>query len=129
MTSKMEDNLKNGRQPKKLEQQPPRPNKSRDPRDRRSQPQSHIWCHILVRWDLFFGACHFSSFKTVHLAKKFRKTQSKLSSFVFLTHLHVVFFYLTATKNTSFFGFVTKFVKFYVVDHAFLVPHFDSQKT
>ena len=37
-------------------------------RDRCAVTQRHLRWHILVIWDLFFGACHFCSFETVDLA-------------------------------------------------------------
>ena len=37
-------------------------------RERCAVTQRHLRWHILVIWDLFFGACHFCSFETVDLA-------------------------------------------------------------
>ena len=44
---------------------PPRPLKTRDRRDRGSCQEGWSLCQIVVSWDLFFGPCHFCSFKTV----------------------------------------------------------------
>ena len=45
-----------------------RPLKTRDRRDRRSCQEGWCLCQIVASWDLFFGACHFCSMKTVDLA-------------------------------------------------------------
>ena len=45
-----------------------RPLKTRDRRDRRSWQEGWCLCQIVASWDLFFGACHFCSMKTVDLA-------------------------------------------------------------
>ena len=47
---------------------PIRPLKTRDRRDRRSCQEGWCLCQIVASWDLFFGACHFCSMKTVDLA-------------------------------------------------------------
>ena len=93
-------------------------------RDRWSQPHGHFWCHILVSWDLFFGQCHFWSLKTVDLATILGKHNQNWQVLVFLTVLCIVLgFVAKLCRESRCFG-----VKFYVANHAVLVPHFDPPK-
>ena len=87
-------------------------------RERCSQPHRHFWCHILVSWDLFFGQCHFWSLKTVDLATIFGKHNQNWQVLVFLPLLCFVFWLWCCICD-----------KFYIANHAVLVPHFTPAKS
>ena len=87
-------------------------------RDRCSQPHRHFWCHILVSWDLFFGQCHFWSLKTVDLATIFGKHNQNWQVLVFLPLLCFVLGLWCCICD-----------KFYIANHAVLVPHFTPAKS
>ena len=59
-----------------------RPLKTRDRRDRGSCQEGWCLCQIVVSWDLFFGACHFCSMKTVDLATSYLFSLSALTAFI-----------------------------------------------
>ena len=59
-----------------------RPLKTCDRCDRRSCQEGWSLCQIVVSWDLFFGACHFCSMKTVDLATSYLFSLSALTAFI-----------------------------------------------
>ena len=59
-----------------------RPLKTCDRCDRRSCQEGWCLCQIVVSWDLFFGACHFCSMKTVDLATSYLFSLSALTAFI-----------------------------------------------
>ena len=79
--------------------------KSCDPCDPGSVTQRHLRWHILVIWDLFFGACHFCSFETVDLATFLVKRNQNLLIFGFLTLLCMFFLLLSNWKHLKFHSF------------------------
>ena len=79
---------------------------------------SNVLLIELFDWDLFFGQCHFWSLKTVDLATIFGKHNQNWQVLVFLPLLCFIFWLCCCICD-----------KFYIANHAVLVPHFTPAKS